>query len=87
MNTFVISYDLPENSDYQSLIDRIKKYGTWARITQSTWAIVTDDTASTVRDELKAYIPEKSRLIVVQTAHVAAWKNTMCTNDWLQKNI
>ena len=78
---------MPEGGDYQSLIDRIKKYGTWAHITLSTWAIVTEETATTVRDTLNAYIPENGRLIVVQTAHVAAWNNTMCTNDWLQKNI
>ena len=87
MNTFVISYDLPEGSEYQPLIDRIKQYGKWAHITLSTWAIVTEDTATAVRDTLNAFIPENGRLIVVQTAHVAAWNNTMCTNDWLQKNI
>lgn len=87
MASFIISYDLPENGDYQSLIERIKQYGTWAHITQSTWAIVSADTASSIRDALNCFIPEGGRLIVVQTANIAAWNNTLCTNDWLQKNI
>lgn len=87
MNTLVISYDLPEGSNYQPLIDRIKQYGTWAHITLSTWAIVTKDTTTMVRDALNAFIPQGGRLLVVQSAHVAAWNNVMCTNEWLQKNI
>lgn len=87
MTSYVISYDLPEGSDYQQLIDRIKQYGTWAHITLSTWAVVTEDSATTIRDTLKSYIPEGGRLLVVQTAHIAAWNNAMCTNEWLQKNI
>jgi hypothetical protein len=87
MATYIISYDIPETSDCQSLIERIKQYGTWAHITQSTWAVVSSDTASTIRDALNSFIPEGGRLIVVQTANIAAWNNTLCTNDWLQKNI
>lgn len=87
MNTHIISYDLPDGSSYQPLIDRIKKYGTWAHITLSTWAVVTDDSVTDVRDSLKPFIPEGGRLMVVQSAHLAAWNNTLCTSDWLQKNI
>ena len=86
-NAFVISYDLPEDGNYDALIERIKKYKTWAHITQSTWAIVTESTSVEIRDELIKIIGKDARLIVVQSAHVAAWNNTMCSNDWLKKNI
>lgn len=87
MATYIVSYDLPEGSNFDNLIDRIKQYGTWAHITLSTWAVVTEDSASTIRDTLNYYIPDGGRLIVVKSANVAAWNNTMCTNDWLHKNI
>ena len=87
MATYIISYDIPEGSDYDGLIGCIKKYGTWAHITQSTWAVVSEDAASSIRDNLNGFIPQGGRLIVVQTANIAAWNNTMCTNEWLQKNI
>lgn len=87
MATYIISYDIPQGNDYQQLIDRIKRYGTWAHVTLSTWVIVTEDTATTVRNALNAYIPDGGRLLVVKSANVAAWNNVMCTNDWLQKNI
>lgn len=87
MASYIISYDIPKGSDYDSLISCIKQYGTWAHITESTWAIVSHDSASSIRDTLNHYIPDGGRLIVVQSANVAAWNNTMCTNEWLQKNI
>lgn len=86
--SFIISYDLPSGSDkYNALIDRIKQYGTWAHITLSTWAIVSECSANEIRDTLKSIIGEESRLIVVQSANVAAWSNSICSNDWLKKNI
>lgn len=87
MASFIISYDLPDGSDYQPIIDRIKQYGTWAHVTLSTWAIVTEDSATIIRDTLGALIPEGGRLMVVKSSNTAAWKNVLCTNDWLQKNI
>lgn len=86
-NAFVISYDLPEGGNYDALIERIKKYKTWAHITKSTWAVVTESTAVEIRDELIKVVGDDARLFVVQSAHVAAWNNTMCSNDWLKKNI
>jgi hypothetical protein len=86
MASFIISYDIP-NSNEQGLIERIKRFGTWAHITHSTWAIVTDSTASEIRDSLNDFIPTGGRLLVVQSANIAAWNNVMCSNDWLKKNI
>lgn len=63
MASFIISYDLPEDSDYQPLIERIKQYG--------TWAIVTEDSATIIRDALGALIPEGGRLMVVKSSNNA----------------
>ena len=79
-NTFLISYDLSDSERYQALYDRIKKYKTWAHITESTWAVVTEATAVELRDELIKIAGADTRLIVVQSAHVAAWNNALCTN-------
>lgn len=91
MNSLVISYDITrdgnENSVYAALYDAIKAYGTWARITDSCWAIKTERSAVEVRDALLRLLRPSDRLFVVLTAHIAAWSNTFCTNDWLKENI
>ena len=73
--------------DYDALIKHIKSYGYWAHITESTWAVLSTRTAVEIRNDIKNYLTEDSRLFVVQSANVAAWDNTICSNDWLKKNV
>ena len=57
MTAYIISYDLSKDRDYESLIEAIKNYGTWAHITQSTWAVVaSNSSAKKVRENLKKFI-------------------------------
>lgn len=91
MNSLVISYDITkdgnEDSVYSNLYDAIKAYSTWAHITDSCWAIKTERSAVEVRDTLLRLLRPSDRLFVVQTAHIAAWHNAFCRNDWLKENI
>ena len=95
MNTFIVSYDINEGQNVPrsaqeartALISAIREFGTWAKITESCWAIASDMTATQIRDRLLSQIREVDRLMVVQSAHVAAWHNTFCRNDWLMENI
>lgn len=86
-NTYIITYDLINNSDYEPLYNAIKSYGTWGRITESTWAIVTDRTPSMVRDHLLQFLKPSDRILVVKTANIAAWHNTLASNEWVKANI
>jgi len=87
--TFIISYDLADGSslDYQELFDAIKSYGTWAKITKSTWAIVTEAKATEVRDHIISYLPPDSRLFVIKSGSIAAWRNPICRSGWLKKHL
>lgn len=85
--SYIISYDMAGNGDYDALIKHIKAYGYWAHITESTWAVLSAKTAAEIRNDILNYLTDGSRLIVVQSANVAAWNNTMCSNDWLIKNV
>ena len=91
MNSLIIVYEIGQselpNVNYQPLYDAIRAYGTWARIADSCWAIRTEQTAVQVRDALLRLLRQGDRLFVVQTAHIAAWNNTMCKNEWLKENV
>lgn len=78
---------MAEGGDYNSLIEAIKSYGTWAHITESTWAIVTEKSSSDVRDHLVNYINKGGRVMVVKSANVGSWRNVICSNEWLKKNL
>lgn len=90
MSCYLIAYDIREPSApsiYEDLYAAIKSYGTWAHITESCWAVVTEKKASEVRDHLIGHLREQDRLFVLQSASVAAWKNVICRNEWLKKNL
>lgn len=96
-NTYIIIYDVNQSTSaanqkspekvYEDLYTEIKSYGTWAHITESCWAVVSDDSATAVRDKLLMCTRQCDRLMVVQSAHVAAWNNSMCENEWLHNNL
>ncbi len=91
MNSLIIAYDIQKTGDYGNiynhLYEMIKSYGTWARITESCWAIKTNSSAVQVRDRLLQILRSTDRVMVVQTAHIAAWNNTFCNNEWLKENV
>ena len=84
---YIISYDLEEGQSYDKIIEYIKSFGTWSHITQSTWAVFTDKKASELRNDLIEFIGNKGRVFVVRSGTEAAWKNTIGTNEWLQKYL
>ena len=99
-NTYIISYDVNQSAPltplanqkssmkvYEDLYAEIKSYGTWAHITDSCWAVVSVDSAAAIRDRLLICMRPCDRLMVVQSAHVAAWKNVKCNSEWLQNNL
>lgn len=83
---YIISYDVSGGKS-ERIIEAIKGYGSWAHITEFTWAIVTAKTHKEVRDGLYTLLPEGSRLFVIRSGSVAAWRNVICKNEWLKRNL
>lgn len=88
MNSYIVSYDLiAPNKDYSSLISAIKNYGTYGKVLESCWIIKSKDSSSTIRTHLSNYIDSNDRLFVAKLTGEAAWRNVLCTNDWLKDNL
>lgn len=87
MDTYIISYDLINQRNYDELYGAIKSYDSWAHISESTWAVVTSKTAVQVRDHLKKFVDGDDRLMVVKSGKEAAWSNVLCKSQWLKDNL
>jgi len=88
MATYIISYDLRKpGQDYDALYEAIKSYGTWAHINKSVWAVVTTNSAVQVRDYLSQFMDSNDRLFVVKSGVAAAWRNSICKNEWLKEHL
>lgn len=89
MNTYIVSYDLAnaDLEDYKKFEEAIMAYPDSKPVTDSLWAIVTEDDVDEVRDFLLKYATDESKMIVIKSAHEAAWTNVRCSNAWLQRYI
>lgn len=88
MNSYLISYDLMAPAkDYSKLISAIKEYGTYAKVLESCWIIKSSSDSTTIRNNLVKYIDENDKLFVCKLTGEAAWKNVLCTNQWLKDNL
>lgn len=88
MSSKIITYDLcAPGRNYDKLIDHLKTYPSWARITESTWFISNSDSSSALRDKLASYIDSNDRLFVAELTGVAAWQNVRCKSDYLKNNL
>lgn len=87
MKTYIITYDLIQNKNYNLLYSAIKTYNKWAKVTESTWAVVTEKSAKEIRDHLGSVTDTDDRLFVIKSGVEAAWRNTICKNEWLKDNL
>ena len=93
MSSYIITYDLIQNNDenrsddYTNLREVIKSYGTWAKVTESCYAIVSEKKSTEIRDHLKNHLKSDDRIFVVKTSGIAAWRNVICKDEWLKKNL
>lgn len=85
---FLITYDLvyPER-DNEGLIETIKSFPQWGRITQNSWIVVSELSALDIRKKLQTKINDDDRLFVLQTGAEAAWHNLKSPNDWLKNSL
>lgn len=89
MKTYLIGYDLNKTGqDYESLIDKIKKLGSWWHHLDSTWIIKSNSTAKVIRDNLAPYIDNNDELLVVCLTGEGAWKGfSEKGSKWLKDNL
>lgn len=87
MATYIISYDLVKSEDYAPLAEKLKSLGQWAKVVESTWIIVSGLSCTEIRDSISDVVDDSSKIIVVESASVGAWKNVLCSNEWLKANL
>lgn len=87
--SYLIGYDLNKlGQDYTTLIEEIKKLGTWWHCLDSTFIIKSSLTAAVIRDHLKKFIDSNDELLVVCLTGEAAWTGfSKECSDWLKNNL
>jgi len=70
----IITYDLKNPSfNFETLIQRIKYFGAWAKLGTSAFLIFTSASPTEVRDYLKEVLTENDKLFISVIKAPAAW--------------
>lgn len=85
--TYIIIYQLGENSDEEALKKYLGQFNGWAKITDNSRAIVSELKAKEIRDELLKFKGEGGRIFVIKSGVEAAWSNTRGKNQWFKDNL
>ncbi len=84
----IISYDLTTpGKNYEPLIQRIKKLGSWARLGGSAYLVLTEHTVVQVRDYLWQVMDNTDKIYVGVSPAPSAWQGM--PNDvaeWIRNN-
>jgi len=71
---YIITYDLIQpGQNYTSLIEKIRGYGTWAKIGGSSYLIITDQNPSQIRNNLRSALDPNDKLFVSFCPSPSAW--------------
>lgn len=72
MSRLLVTFEI-EDGLRATLIEQLRKLGSWARITANTWCVMTEDKNTVIiRDALKDAVGENGRLFVVNITD-SAW--------------
>ena len=87
MNSYIISYDLISNKDYDSLYEAIRSYGSYAHILESVWLIKSSSSSSEIRSHLQSFLDNDDKLFVARLTGESAWFNLpISSSNWIHNN-
>jgi len=86
---YIISYDLRNpGQNYETLLQRIKSYSSWARLGGSAYIIISNDSAADIRNYLMAVLDNNDKIFVGVVNAPAAWRGLGDeVSQWLRNNL
>lgn len=66
MNTFLVSYDIHDDTDEALLYKELQKCSDWWHFLNDTWIVKTDETASMLGDRLLVPMGKHGRFLIIE---------------------
>ena len=87
MAIFIVSYDIAEGNDYESLWQELDNLG-GHKAQLSCYLVKQSGSAQSLRDQLSKFVDDNDKLMVAETkcGDIAFTKAFKGTNDWLSDN-
>lgn len=87
MKAQLIIYKLNPNVDDAPIVEKIKSFSNWAKITDNCWIVLTEKTSGAVRDDFKDIITGKILVINVTNQGWGSYALSKEVTDWMKENL
>lgn len=87
MPAFIVTYDLNNETRRPPIVQTIKDYGSWARLSEPSYAISTWKSADQVKSDLRPMIDSNDQLYVIPLRQPYSGWGPQDVNQWLTDNL
>ena len=86
MSVKLITYDLNQpGQKHQKVVEKIKDYGKWARLSESSYAV--DTASSAIFEDFKPLLDQNDHFLVVAMSKPFAGRQSNEVLDWLRNRL
>jgi len=87
MAALLVTYDLNRELHRPKIVDAVKTYGTWAKLSESSYAIRTELAPGDVYKHLKPMIDENDNIYIIKLSKPYFGFGPKDVNEWLENNL
>lgn len=88
MSTLLVAYDLhAPGQKHANLLEAVKSYGDWAKLSESAYAISTRYEVQSVKEDLMSYIDDNDNLYVITLSRPWSAYGPKKVTEWLRNNL
>lgn len=87
MAVYIVTYDLNKETKRPDIVGEIKKYGSWAKLSESSYAISTSETVAAVYGKMQKHLDQNDNLYVITLKRPYTGFGQKDVNDWLASNL
>lgn len=85
--TMLITYDLNKETKRPPIVDKIKEFEAWAKLSESTYAVNTSLSVNEVYNRLKPMFDDNDVLYIITLNKPWTGYGPKKVNEWLENNL
>lgn len=90
MYSYLISFRLNNQEDYNQVSERIRNYPKWARVMENVWFVKSDSKLTDVRESVSSIMNDSGGSVLVIKVNNNSWGTYAVdkeVTDWMRENI
>ena len=87
MASLLVTYDLNKETKRPNILEDVKSFGPWAKLSESSYAIQTSSTPKQVYEKLSKHLDSNDNCYVISLRKPFWGRGPQEVNDWLSNQL